>query len=173
MWQLSNCKKLKKTLKLNQTIVYTFYINSANLRNSKTQNKTVVLNRKSFVKLTLTTLQSLALSTGELEYQKSWWGQSAPLPLDLDRVGWPSKIIVGLHSPYVPISSKGPDVCNTAIVLRVEKGGGWYCCVFPLLTRAVHNDSFLYLTNCNKWYFATKIVLTYCEKHCSSDQEKH
>jgi hypothetical protein len=24
-----------------------------------------------------------------------------------------------------------------------------------------------------KWYFVTKIVLTYCEKNCSSDQEKH
>ena len=23
-----------------------------------------------------------------------------------------------------------------------------------------------------KWYFFTKIVLTYCEKNCSSDQEK-
>ena len=23
-----------------------------------------------------------------------------------------------------------------------------------------------------KWYFVTKIVLTYCEKNCSSDQEK-
>ena len=24
----------------------------------------------------------------------------------------------------------------------------------------------------NIWYFVTKIVLTYCEKNCSSDQEK-
>ena len=24
----------------------------------------------------------------------------------------------------------------------------------------------------NKWYFVNKIVLTYCEKKCSSDQEK-
>ena len=23
-----------------------------------------------------------------------------------------------------------------------------------------------------KWYFVTKIVLTYCEKNCSSDREK-
>ena len=26
--------------------------------------------------------------------------------------------------------------------------------------------------NLEKWYFATKIVLTYCEKNCSSNQEK-
>ena len=24
----------------------------------------------------------------------------------------------------------------------------------------------------NQWYFVTKIVLTYCEKKCSSDREK-
>ena len=24
----------------------------------------------------------------------------------------------------------------------------------------------------NKWYFVSKIVLTYCEKKCSSDREK-
>ena len=27
--------------------------------------------------------------------------------------------------------------------------------------------------NVGKWYFVTKIVLTYCEKNCSSDREKH
>ena len=27
-------------------------------------------------------------------------------------------------------------------------------------------------TKFQKWYFVTKIVLTYCEKNCSSDREK-
>ena len=31
----------------------------------------------------------------------------------------------------------------------------------------VRIDGYLY-----KWYFITKIVLTYCEKKCSSDREK-
>ena len=29
-----------------------------------------------------------------------------------------------------------------------------------------------FLLAIEKWYFVTKIVLTYCEKNCSSDREK-
>ena len=35
----------------------------------------------------------------------------------------------------------------------------------------IHSDIFL-IFRFHKWYFFTKIVLTYCEKKCSSDQEK-
>ena len=28
------------------------------------------------------------------------------------------------------------------------------------------------MSKCVKWYFLTKIVLTYCEKNCSHDREK-
>jgi hypothetical protein len=31
---------------------------------------------------------------------------------------------------------------------------------------------FAMLVERKKWYFVTKIVLTHCEKHCSSDREK-
>ena len=31
---------------------------------------------------------------------------------------------------------------------------------------------FMYKKSIKKWYFVTKIVLTYCEKKCSSGQEK-
>ena len=62
-------------------------------------------------------------------------------------------------------------------------GMSWLALRFPLSKlQRLHNVGFkFFLTNTfvsfeilgkNKWCFDTKIVLTYCEKKCSSDREK-
>ena len=49
--------------------------------------------------------------------------------------------------------SRPVDQQNTKVVLLL-----YGCCFVGYVTK--------------KWYFVTKIVLTYCEKNCSSDREK-
>ena len=42
------------------------------------------------------------------------------------------------------------------------------------MTSKLHTSptNFAQVSFVEQWYFVTKIVLTYCEKKCSSDQEK-
>ena len=42
----------------------------------------------------------------------------------------------------------------------------------PRLLDPVEGAQFLKTSTIDQWYFVTEIVLTYCEKKCSSDQEK-
>ena len=41
-----------------------------------------------------------------------------------------------------------------------------------VLIRSFAESTIFNLNEFKDWYFVTKIVLTYCKKNCSSDQEK-
>ena len=48
------------------------------------------------------------------------------------------------------------------------------CLIFAVMSHAkqvFYQKTEFFISKNEKWYFVTKIVLTYCEKKCSSDQE--